>query len=199
MPSSKPWSASVRHDLSVEGHGFQLRPAYMPDAEFIVEIRNDPDLGEFIQRGANTVTDQMEWMNTYFSRVGDYLFIVERKDGTAEGIVGVYEVNKGAAEWGRWVLRRGSLAAVESALGAYRVGFELLDLERVYCRTVAANVHVVSFHDSCGLRRTNRPGLEAQIGSKRLAMVEHELTRDSWPAVRERLDRQAFRIASRLD
>src|ERR1039457_4516855 len=47
---------------------------------------------------------------------------------------------------GRWILRRGSLAAAESALLVYTIAFEDLALDRVYCRTVSANRAVVSFH-----------------------------------------------------
>lgn len=144
------------------------------------------------------MNEQILWMNDYLDRGGDYLFIVERKDGTPEGIVGLYDVRDGEAEWGRWVLHTGSMAAAESVLNIYRVAFDTLVLERVYCRTVAENAQVVSFHDSSGLRRTNQPVPDARIDSRRLPMIEHELTADHWPGVRLVLERQALRIASRL-
>jgi len=174
-----------------------LRPADEGDCDFIVALRNDPALGRFIQRGATTVDEQQAWMREYYARPGDYLFVVERREGRAEGMVGLYDVKNGEAEWGRWVLRRGSLAAVESALGIYKAGFELLNLDRIYCRTVADNVHVLSFHDSCGLHRTSRQVPRVRIGAQSFEMVEHELAGSRWPSVRARLDKQAARIASR--
>jgi RimJ/RimL family protein N-acetyltransferase len=188
----------VRHELHVSGHGYDLRPAELADSEEILALRSDAHQGRFIQRGATTVDEQREWMLRYLDRDGDYLFMVERKNGRVEGLVGVYDVAGKQAEWGRWVLRPGSMAALESALGAYRVGFDLLHLQRMYCRTVANNIQVASFHDSCGLRRTGHHLAPVEIDGRSLPMIEHELTRDEWSSVHNRLAGQAGRIASRL-
>ena len=98
--------------------------------------------------------EQRAWIETYFALPDDYYFVVERmSDRKAEGLVGIYDFDRAtaSAEWGRFVVRPGSRAAVEAALLVYRCGFETLGLDRMVCRTLAANEKVVAFHDSCGL------------------------------------------------
>jgi RimJ/RimL family protein N-acetyltransferase len=175
------------HDIRIKGQAFDLRPISVGDAAFIVELRTDPQLSRFMTPSASTVADQVLYFERYFRRVGDYYFIVERqRDGRSEGAVALHSVEDGNAESSRWVLRHGSLAAVDSALGILTVAFEELRLNRIWCRTMADNLAVLSCHDSCGLSRTGRP-LSVEIDGRRRDEVEHELTRFKWPPVRDAL------------
>jgi RimJ/RimL family protein N-acetyltransferase len=188
----------LEHDLSFRGHAHTLRPVALADAPFIVSLRGTA--GRFLNRGAASDAEQRAWIERYFTRADDYYFVVERNaDGKPEGLVGIYDVDRDqrAAEWGRFVLRPGSRAAVEAALLIYRCGFDCLDLDRVYCRTLAENAQVVAFHDSCGLARTVAPML-IQHNGEALAAIEHVLHRDEWPGVHARLERLAARLAKPL-
>src|SRR5690606_11824330 len=94
------------------------------------------------------VEDQENWTRTYFEREGDWYFIVEHLDGEREGAISIYNHNpvERMAEWGRWILRRDSLAAVESAALIYDIGFGRLNLELMFTHTEEVNQSVVSFH-----------------------------------------------------
>lgn len=169
------------------------------DAEFIVALRGSRNELRFLNRGADTVELQRAWLDTYFQRLDDYYFVVQdARSGKPEGLAGLYNVNTASrmAEWGRWVLRKESLAAPESALLIYRCAFEVLELETVYCRTLVENRHVISFHDSTGLERIRAP-LETTVDNHRRLVVEHRLSRAAWPAIESRLSRVASRLASR--
>jgi hypothetical protein len=89
---------------------------------------------------------------------------------------------------GRWILRHGSLAAAESALLVYTIGFEDLALDRVYNRTVSANQPVVSFHRSCGLRITDESHQVVLAGVTH-GVTEQSVDRADWPEVAARLKR----------
>lgn len=185
----------MRHEIALQGHAFGLRPVVLSDAGFIVEMRSTS--GQYLNRGASTIREQGEWIERYFARPDDYYFVVQRVgDGRAEGLVGIYDLQREtrSAEWGRFVLRSGSSAAVESALLVYRCGFDVMALERIFCRTLADNAQVVAFHDSCGLERASKAVMIAHDGEPR-ASIEHVLHRDQWPGVREHLDRLAARLA----
>jgi len=189
----------MRHELSVEGCAFRLRAVRDEDASFIVDLRSDPSLNRFIHAGAQRVAEQLLWLAKYYERPGDYYFVIERMgDQRPEGVIGLYDVRDRGGEWGRWILQTGSLAAIESAWMIYRVGFELLDLESVYCRTVADNANVVSFHDSCGADRSAVLPLHFLIGDRRVDAVEHRVDRRSWPTIRARLDRLAVATSRRI-
>jgi Acetyltransferase (GNAT) domain len=186
----------LKHDLAIGGHGFRLRPLELADAGFVVEARRAA--GPFINRGAMDEAAQREWIERYFLRDDDYGFVVERlRDARREGVVGIYAIDRAraSAEWGRFVLRSGSIAAVEVAWLVYRCGFERLGLDVVRCRTLVGNASVVEFHDSCGLTRADAT-VSVDHDGRPAQAIEHILARPRWAAVGPRLDRLAARVAA---
>jgi RimJ/RimL family protein N-acetyltransferase len=190
----------VRHDFSTRGVAFGLRPVRVDDAETLLQLRTHSARTRFLNRGGETVEAQRMWLNSYFDHADDYYFIVySLSNGRADGALTLCNVDARtrSGEWGRWVVRPGSSAAVESAMLAYRIGFESLRLERIYSRTLAQNAHVISFHDSCGVARAPDE-IVVQFEGKPAFAVEHHLDVSDWPAVEQRLDRLARRIATAL-
>jgi RimJ/RimL family protein N-acetyltransferase len=188
----------MRHDIQLAGAVFGLRPVTAGDAEFIVALRGDASLNAFINSTSPHVEDQVAWIERYEQRAGDFYFVVERlSDHSAEGLIGIYDIADGEGEWGRWILRSGSLAAVESAGLIYRCAFERIGLDAVVCRTVAANERVVSFHDSCGIAERRVLPSHVELRGQRWDVVEHRLSREAWPAVDARLTHLARLIARR--
>jgi RimJ/RimL family protein N-acetyltransferase len=188
----------MRHDLRLMGHRFALRPVAMSDAAFILTLRNDPQLNRSIHPTSPRVEDQEAWLAAYMDRPGDYYFIVDDpRSAEPVGAISIYEMDEAqrTSEWGRWLIRRDSVAAVESALLMYRAAFELLGLESVYSRTVADNEAVVSFHDSSGAERAGLLKQAVRLGEKQYDVVEHRVTRDHWPTMQPRLDAIARGLA----
>ena len=188
----------MRHDIAMAGAAFRLRPLTLADAGFVVELRTDPRAARFINPTSPHVADQERWTEQYLARPGDYCFVVERLDTHhPEGMVGIYHEDRArrSAEWGRWVLVPGSLAAAESALLVYRIAFEVLGLDLLYCRTVAANQQVVSFHSSCGLVTHARLPNFVSLDGVAHDVVEQRMTRAAWPAHAPALARSAAAAA----
>jgi RimJ/RimL family protein N-acetyltransferase len=192
----------MRHSLTIDGPAFRLRPVCIEDAAFIAALRADPGRGRYLHRGPAGAVCQREWLETYFARNGDYYFLIENgATGAPEGTVGIYNAAwslEGSghrlqrdAEWGRWILRRGSLAALESACLVYRVGFEMLDLDSLYCRTIVENASAVAFHDSFGMER----GCVLPGYLHGLDAIQCRLTRPRWWALRDGLEAKAARAA----
>ena len=192
----------MQHDIRIEGHAYALRPVGMKDARFIVELRTgDPERTRYINPIAQSVEIQELWLEQYLKRENDYYWVVERLgNGVSEGLIGIYDIDSQArtAEWGRWVIRSRSLAAVESALLIYKAAFERLGLESVHCITVADNRPVVSFHDSCGLPRLEVLKDRFRLGEHSFDGVMHRCCESNWNEVRARLEPQALRIARRI-
>lgn len=173
----------MRHDLVVEGLGFRLRPVTDADAALLLALRSDPELGRFLHPTPPALDSQLSWLSTYYERPGDYYFVVERRvDGHAEGVIALYDLGDvpSAAEWGRWILRRESLAAIESAALIYRCAFEHFGLGEVYCRTVAENVRVVGFHDSCNCAIRRVLPNHFILGDRVCDAIEHRVDRMNW-------------------
>jgi RimJ/RimL family protein N-acetyltransferase len=175
-----------------EGFGHRLRPAERRDATDILELRTDPELGRFLNPTTEAVEDQECWIDAQRARAGDHYFVIETLGGRWEGVVGLYGIEDASGEWGRWILRRRSLAAPASALLLLRFGFDELGLQRIYCRTLAENFVAVSFHDSCAY--TNR---SKHIDTGGRVFVEHSLACPDWPAFRDALAPTAERVARR--
>jgi RimJ/RimL family protein N-acetyltransferase len=192
----------MRHELVLEGGAFRLRPVTLSDAAFIAGLRSDAkERLRFIHRVDPDPALQEIWLREYFDRAGDYYWIVVRKhDGRPEGTISLYNLMEDdqTAEWGRWVLRSGSLAAPESSLLLYSAAFDLVGLESVYCLTVSANSPVVSFHDSTGARRETLLKDHFSIDGRKFDAVCHRVMRDDFPVLKSRLGRLSAMVAAKM-
>jgi RimJ/RimL family protein N-acetyltransferase len=193
------WSITLKHDIHIKGFAFRLRPIALSDAKFIVELRNDSTLTKYLHPISPLVKDQEAYLENYFTREGDYYFVIERMN--PEGLIALYNIDKNAkkAEFGRWVLRRGSQAAVESALLLYQVAFNHLNLERVYCHTIKENHKVVSFHNSCGLTTERILRQHVTLNNIYYDVVEQRLIRERWPDVEANLSSKAAILSRIID
>ena len=179
-------------EVGPEGFGHRLRPVERQDAADIFELRTDPVLGRFLNPTAGGVEDQGRWIEAQRARAGDYYFVIETLGGRWEGIIGLYDIADTSGDWGRWILRRGSLAAPASVLLLLRFGFDELGLRRICCCTEAENVVALSFHDSCAY--TNR---SEHIDTGGQVSFKYSLVLADWPAFRDALAPMAERIARR--
>ncbi|MGY1805634.1 GNAT family N-acetyltransferase [Blastococcus sp. SYSU D00922] len=189
----------MRHDHVVDGYAFRLRPVEVTDAATIAELRGDAELSRFLHATDASVAAQVRWLDAYFERPDDFYWAVERRAGGAvEGFVGVYDVSAGTAEWGRWVLRRGSLAAAESAWLVHVAAFGRLGLDAVRSRTLADNRSVVAFHERYGAEVTGVLPAHTTIGGVPHDAVEAVTTRQRWETTAEPHLRAAAQRAARL-
>jgi RimJ/RimL family protein N-acetyltransferase len=195
------WAQVTADDLEISGYGYRLRTVQPEDASFIVALRTgSPDRMRYLHPLPPDISRQEEWIRRQSERPGDYYWVVERlRDGARDGTIGLYNLDPvgGSAEWGRWALREGSLAATESVLLVHRVAFARLALRSVYSLTVAENATVVSFHTSCGLLAEATLPRHFEIAGVRYDAVRHSCTLQMWPDVEARLARQAEFIAQR--
>jgi RimJ/RimL family protein N-acetyltransferase len=191
----------MRHKIVIEGFAYRLRPIADKDAEFIIKLRCDPELNRFLHSTSVSLYSQLDWLAKYYARPGDWYFVLERRyDSISEGLSSLYDLDaqQCIAEWGRWILRKDSLAAVESAWLIYRCAFELLSLRQVYCQTVAENESVVSFHDSCGITERSLIPNHFNLDGRKLDAVEHRVNDAAWKTLAPRLEHLAKKMARRL-
>lgn len=192
----------MNHNYHVVGFAFSIRPVRKDHAPFIDSLRQEKSLNAYLNNTTPGVKTQEDWISDYLKRPGDYHFVVE-KHSTLElvGLISLYNVNEDlmSAEWGRWVVVPGSLAAVESVLLILRFGFEELGLSSVVCRTLELNSRTVSFHESLGLFRRRRIIDYVNLGGESHNAVEHELSSVNWPGVKTRIETVAERLALRLE
>jgi len=193
----------MKHDVTVDGWGYRLRPIEIADAEFIVDVRtSDAGRSKFLHPISDDPELQRQWLAKYFERSGDYYWVVERRDtGTPEGLIGIYDLEPDTriAMWGRWIIKSGSLAAVESALLIYKAAFEHLDLNAIYSIAITENKPVVSFHDSSGVPRVELIKDCFDLDGVKYDGVKHQCSKEHYPSVVEKLRPQAEMIQKRLN
>jgi RimJ/RimL family protein N-acetyltransferase len=193
----------MRHSITLAGAAFALRPVVEDDAEFIVKLRTDPILSRFMNDTSADPAAQRAWIGRYFERPGDYFFIVENRfTGAPEGTISIFNLDaeQNTAEWGRWILRSGSLAAAESVSLTYRIGFTEMDLASLHCHTIVDNHHVMNFHKSYGMDIVAELPRHFTIGGRCYDAVRQRITAQDWPAAEARLAptvAQAARLLAR--
>ena len=191
----------MRHSINLSCVRYRLRPVKLEDAAFIVALRTDPLLNRFVHETSARVEEQVAWLERYFERPGDYYFIVETTDSfEPQGTVGLYNTRSesNCGEWGRWILKRGSMAALESAWLIYEAGFSKLRFAELCSRTLAENQAVISFHDSFGASRAATLEAHFSVRGEHKAAVEHRITAAEWPPLRARHYSSASRLSSRV-
>jgi RimJ/RimL family protein N-acetyltransferase len=175
----------------VEKFGIKLRPVTFEDAEFIVNLRCQPDISRYIGDTSPDINAQKKWLKEYFTKDNDYYFCIELSSGKKAGTIGVYNIENNIAEWGRWVISPAFPIAPASAWLIYYISFEILNLSEVYCRTVSENKQVVSFHDSCGIPRKGIEKNAVCINGKEKDLIIHSVKREQWETLKQKLYRPA--------
>jgi hypothetical protein len=187
-------------NISVEGIAYRLKSVSVEDAEFIIEVRlEDASRNQYINRISGSVDDQINWIKKHLLKNDDYYFVIENKlTGQKEGLIGLYDVKDGSAEWGRWVLKKGSLASVESVDLILKFAFENLKLPKVYCHTIAENKTVVAFHDNIKELRSSEPGPMITLQDVQYESIEHFVTLDHYyEVIRPQLEEKSLSIFQR--
>lgn len=191
----------MKHAICMEGYCYRLRPVSLSDAAFILRIRlEDKERTRFIHEIPNDIALEEQWIENYFQREGDYFFVVENKfNNEAEGLIAIYDMEHGRAEWGRWVIQKGSMASVESVYLLYKAAFEQLHLEELYCRTIKDNESVVSFHTTCGLKTRAVLKDFLVLGNKTYHAVEQYIEKeDFYKTIADSLNQKALMIFQRF-
>ena len=74
----------------LEGRFVNLRPVTKEDAEFILEIRNNPEISKFLPSLNATVDQQQSWIDKQRNDINSYYFIIEDKTKMRIGTTSVY-------------------------------------------------------------------------------------------------------------
>lgn len=144
----------MRHHYTIQEGSYSLRPAALEDAEFIVALRTNPERNRFINATSFDVLEQQNWLRRYFDEPNDYYFLIEHAPSARpEGTLGIYDVDqeRRTAEWGRWVVRPGSKAALPSCCLAFDLAFGEMKLSSLHSYVAAGNRSVIQILRAVGM------------------------------------------------
>ena len=189
----------MKNNISIKGQTIKLRLVTLKDSKFILKLRTDEELNRFIHKGSINLESQTDWIRKYLEKENDYYFVIETiLDKKPVGVISIYDIKDNHAEWGRWILLKGNNFAIESVYLIYKIAFEIMKLEYIFCRTVEDNKSVVSFHNSCGLKLKKVLKNHFFLNENHYNAVEHVLNCHEWKGVNEKLEKLTFLISKKL-
>jgi RimJ/RimL family protein N-acetyltransferase len=170
--------------MRICGHAIDLRLVELDDAGFILGLRCDPRLSQFLSPTPKSTELQRQWLAAYQDRERqglEYYFIVESKAHQPYGTVRLYDFRGDSFSWGSWVIRPGSppWISVESALLVYRCGFEELHFAQSHFEVRKDNARVVAFHRRFG----------AQVVGEDERNYSFRFAKADFPTARQRYER----------
>lgn len=163
------------------GYRVRLRPVEEDDAAFVVKQRRSPRAAPYLGKTSPDLNAQRTWIARQRLRTDDYYFLGEDRDSAPIGTIGLYNVDQGHAEWGRFVVCEGTPAAPAVLALLLAFAFETLGVEVLRCVTVADNARAINFYERAGFKEVSGLRNVVTIGSEVKPSVMHVMVRDAWP------------------
>ena len=132
----------------VRGRNVYLREVTLDDAQFILDLRTDPQKGRHLSATLPDLERQKDFIRRYGESAEDYYFIISDWMGKALGTVRIYDLRDGSFCWGSWIISSNApaMAAVESALLIYDFAFFALHYKHSHFDVRKGNKKVIDFH-----------------------------------------------------
>jgi len=132
-------------------YGIILRMALISDCHFILSLRTDPQLNQYLSETSESLTKQIKWFEDYKRREKkqlEYYFIVENEYGESQGTTRIYNLETGFFTLGSWLFKRDADwgSPIKADILTKEIGFETLGFDK--CRfDVRKNNHtVIKYH-----------------------------------------------------
>ena len=175
------------HNIVAEGFGIRHRPVRMEDASFLFWLRNLEHAKGKVGDSAADVASQEAWMQAYFEREGDYYFLIETACGIPVGTWGIYDMQAGSAEIGRWIMLPKTPAAIPSIIPGMDIVFNQLGLQTLRTKVVSSNRRVILLDRQIGFKDTHSEPAAQIIGGKPVDLIHMEMKSEDWPQTRKNL------------
>ena len=159
-------------NFELDRYGLHVRLVREEDAEFILSLRNNPELNQYIHPTDTDAEKQRQWIREYKEREKEGLeyYFIYSMNGELFGLDRVYRINKedNSYTWGSWICKIGISAA--QLMLQYILSTDIINnnigLEQCYYDVRKDNLKVLYFH-----RRTLR---SEEIGETELDILFSE-------------------------
>jgi len=106
----------------------EIKLVEVNDAEFIIKLRNDPELKKHLNFTSASLEDQKEWIRAYKKREakGEEYYFVIYENGAKVGLYRLYEINSISFTIGSWLFSKCQYKSLPiiSDLAITNLGFE---------------------------------------------------------------------------
>lgn len=171
---SAPTNPVIRKAQRIIGHQLSLRNADIRDADFILQLRTDPQKRRYISATSPQLAQQVAWLTQYAHKPGDAYFIVEDLNSVKMGTIRIYDAVDDCFCFGSWIIKSGAPIshAAESLLMVYHYALDVLGFNRSYFAVRKENRAVWRFMERFGGVRTHETELDFWYETQRAAVLE---------------------------
>lgn len=135
---------------AIKGRFVTLRSVDIEDAEFTLQLRQDPNLTKYLPKLDITVETQKKWIESQRKKAGDYLFLIVNSKGENIGVLGVYDVKENGAETGRLASMGNPLESLEAQYLSFVFAFDILKLDFTKCYVFEKNTKAIRLSEFFG-------------------------------------------------
>jgi RimJ/RimL family protein N-acetyltransferase len=136
-----------------------LTPVTEDDAEFILAVRSDPELGRHLSMTLPSIEEQRMWVRNYKQRetAGTEHYFIINKGKKKLGTIRIYDFRSDSFCWGSWIILRGTphQVAMASVLMVYDFAFNQLGFLKSHFDVRRDNLSVKRFHIRMGAQIVN--------------------------------------------
>lgn len=139
-----------RSDYKIRAENISMRLVNKSDAKFILDLRRDKRLSQYISSTSPKLEDQIKWLLEYFKREADqkeFYFIYEDSGKKPWGVIRLYNFTEDSFTIGSWVCYPGNTnnIAVKAWLLAVEFGFNTLKFNTCMLDVRKKNLYVLYY------------------------------------------------------
>ena len=134
----------------IEGKYIDLKCIDESDAEFTLELRQDPEFVKYLPKLDITIEQQKQWINIQQKTQDDYFWVVMDKKGNRLGTVGIFDIFSDPPKAGRLAIKGNALQNIEANYLAYKYGLDNLGLNKLWGFIYAENERAIRFAELFG-------------------------------------------------
>lgn len=135
----------------IVGHTVSLTSVTEDDADFLLGLRNDPQVCTYLPPLHISVEQQKEWIRQQRADETSYYFLVRDKlTSRPIGSISVYDISGDHSEAGRTAIIGSPVQNSEAVLLLYHFAFSTLELAYTTCWVIAENTGVYSLNKRIG-------------------------------------------------
>lgn len=155
-------------DYKLEGKYVCLRSVTEDDAEFILQIRNDPQISKYLPPLNASVEQQQKWISKQRSDNNSYYFLLEKSGGESLGTISIYDIEGDSAETGRFCSFGNPFANIEACVLMYDFIFKKLGLKSIHIWVFEENKPVLQMNHGLGFewvkKKVTDDGRDYRVG-----------------------------------
>mgnify|MGYP001810731639 CR=1 FL=1 len=136
----------------IRGKNIVLRSVDEGDSEFIINLRNDDKLTQYIPKITVTIEQQKGWVANQRTILGDYYFLILNRHLSPLGTIGLTGLKNNEIELGRFISRGNAVENLESSLIVCDYVYNVLNVQEIRLEVVKENVNVLSLWRRLGAK-----------------------------------------------